>query len=186
MQIRDRVKELRRVEAGSLRPNAKNWRTHPAAQSDALRGVLAEIGWASALVARELPDGSLELIDGHLRAETAPESLVPVLVLDVSESEADKLLATLDPLAAMAVADADKLDALLREVQTGSQPLADMLTKLAADSGIVPPQGSDAQAEEPRMAAGFEVVVVCSDEDHQREVFDHLQSEGYACRVLTY
>ena len=29
MQIRDRVKELRRVKAGQLRPNPKNWRTHP-------------------------------------------------------------------------------------------------------------------------------------------------------------
>ena len=66
MQIRDRVKELRRVKAGLLRPNPKNWRTHPQAQQDALRGVLAEIGYAGALLARELPDGTLELLDGHL------------------------------------------------------------------------------------------------------------------------
>ena len=39
------------------------------------------------------------LIDGHLRAETAPDMMVPVLVLDVTEEEADKLLLTLDPLA---------------------------------------------------------------------------------------
>ncbi len=46
MQIRDRVKELRRVPARELRPNPKNWPTHPPAQHDALRGVLAEIGYA--------------------------------------------------------------------------------------------------------------------------------------------
>ncbi len=50
MQIRDRIKELRRVPAHQLRPNAKNWRTHPTAQQDALRGVLAEIGYAGALL----------------------------------------------------------------------------------------------------------------------------------------
>ena len=66
MNIRDRVKELRRVPASQLRPSPKNWRTHPKEQADALRGLLAEVGFAGAALARELPDGSLELIDGHL------------------------------------------------------------------------------------------------------------------------
>src|SRR3954454_19647745 len=109
MNIRDRVKELRRVRAGDLRPNPKNWRTHSKAQADALRGVLAEIGFASALLTRELADGSLMLIDGHLRVETLPDAEVPVLVLDVTEAEAAMLLATFDPLGAMADADEDKL-----------------------------------------------------------------------------
>ena len=60
MRIRDRIKDLRRVPASQLRPHPKNWRRHPQAQHDALRGVLAEIGYAGALLARELPDGSLE------------------------------------------------------------------------------------------------------------------------------
>src|SRR5579872_2634795 len=106
MKIRDRIKELRRVPAKDLRPNTKNWRTHPKAQREALQGILAEVGYAGALIARELPDGSLELIDGHLRAETTPDQLVPVLVLDVTKEEADKLLASLDPLAAMAETNA--------------------------------------------------------------------------------
>ena len=71
MQIRDRIKELRRVRASELLPNPKNWRTHPVAQQDALRGVLAEVGYADALIARETPEG-LMLVDGHLRAETTP------------------------------------------------------------------------------------------------------------------
>jgi hypothetical protein len=44
MNVRDRVKELRRVRAGDLIPNERNWRTHPDRQKDALRGVLAEVG----------------------------------------------------------------------------------------------------------------------------------------------
>jgi len=39
--------------------------------------------------------------------------MVPVLVLDVTEDEADKILLTLDPLAAMAEADADRVKSLL-------------------------------------------------------------------------
>src|SRR6187401_3568777 len=104
MQIRDRIRELRRVRAGDLIPNPRNWRTHPKAQQDALRGILAEIGYADALLAREIadPPGGLMLIDGHLRAEVTPDSIVPVLILDVDEAEAIKILTTLDPLAAMA------------------------------------------------------------------------------------
>jgi len=56
VQIRDRIKELRRVPASELLPNPKNWRTHPVAQQDALRGVLAEVGYADALIARETPE----------------------------------------------------------------------------------------------------------------------------------
>jgi hypothetical protein len=137
VEIRDRIRELRRVRAGDLRPSPRNWRTHPRQQRDALQGVLSEIGYADALLARELSDGSLELIDGHLRAETTPDTEVPVLVTDLDEHEAAKLLATLDPLAAMAEADPGKLDALLRDVQTSSEALASMLEDLAQDAGIL-------------------------------------------------
>lgn len=118
MQIRDRIKELRRVKAALLRPNPRNWRAHGQAQRDALCGVLAEIGYADALLARELPDGTLELIDGHLRAETTPDAEVPVLVLDLDDAEAAKLLAVHDPLAAMAQTNEDLLADLLTHVQT--------------------------------------------------------------------
>lgn len=143
MKIRDRIKELRRVKASELHPNPKNWRTHPKQQLDALRGILAEVGFAGAELARELPDGSLQLIDGHARAEIAGDAEIPVLVLDVTESEADKILVTFDPLGAMAEADASKLTDLLSEVQTGSQALADMLTQLAKDFTDLDFDGSD-------------------------------------------
>lgn len=134
MKLRDRIIELRRVRAGDLLPNPRNWRTHPKSQQDALRGVPAEVGIADALIARETPAG-LMLLDGHLRAEDSPDTLWPVLVLDVNEAEADKLLATFDPLSAMAEADTAKLDELLREVETGSEALAAMLDELAKDAG---------------------------------------------------
>lgn len=124
MNIRNRVKSLRMVPASDLRPNPKNWRTHPDAQKNALKGILAEVGMADAVLARELPDGSLMLIDGHLRAETLGDGDVPVLILDVNEAEADKLLATLDPLAAMAGKDAEQLAALLGTLNSQDDNLA--------------------------------------------------------------
>jgi hypothetical protein len=130
MQIRNRIKALRQVKARDLRPNPKNWRKHPLEQQNALRGLLAEIGFADALLARELPDGSLELIDGHLRAETTPNQEVPVLVLDVTEKEADQILATLDPLANMATSDKDALNKLLNGVEFRNDAVADMLNAM--------------------------------------------------------
>lgn len=141
MSIRDRIKSLRRVKASELRPSPKNWRTHPREQQDALRGVLEEVGFADAVLARELADGTLELVDGHLRADLMPDQKIPVLVLDIDETEAAKLLATLDPLAAMAEADAAKLDELLREIDTGSEALQKLYAELAEDAGVIPGEG---------------------------------------------
>jgi hypothetical protein len=138
MQIKDRIKELRRVPAAELLPNPKNWRTHPDSQANALRGMLADVGYANAVLARETPAG-LQLIDGHLRAETSGDGIIPVLVLDVSEAEADKILATLDPLAAMATVDAGKLEDLLGTLETQSQAVEEMLKGLAEANGITPP-----------------------------------------------
>ena len=129
MQIRNRIKELRQVRASELLPNPRNWRRHPAGQADALRGALAEIGYADALIAYETPDG-LMLIDGHLRAETTPDMEVPVLVTDLDESEASKLLATLDPLSAMAEADTETLGLLRESVDINNQALNDMLAEI--------------------------------------------------------
>ena len=135
MKIRDRISEFTRVPAGELLPNPKNWRTHPDAQADALRGVLADVGFADAVLARHTENG-LMLIDGHLRAEVAPDAEVPVLVLDVDEAEADKILATHDPLGGMAVTDAEKLGDLLREMEFDNAATSEMLAGLAADADL--------------------------------------------------
>jgi DNA modification methylase len=95
------------------------------------------------VLARETAEGGLMLIDGHLRTDVMHDQEIPVLVLDVDEAEADKLLATIDPLAAMAEADAGKLDQLLREIDTGSEALQEMLSKLAEEAGVL--DGLDAK-----------------------------------------
>lgn len=183
MTIRDRIRELRRVRADKLRANPRNWRVHPKAQRDALRGVLAEVGYAGALLARELEDGSLELIDGHLRAATTPDQLVPVLVLDVDEVEAAKILATHDPLAGLAEVDAGKLEDLLREIDTGSPALDEMLAELARDNGIfIDPEPADDQTDELREQ--FQILIDCRDEAEQAALLAQLAHEGHKCRAL--
>lgn len=189
MQIRDRIRELRRVPARELRPHPKNWRTHSDRQRDVLRGMLAEVGYADALLARELPDGSLELIDGHLRAETTPELLVPVLVLDVDEAEAAKLLATLDPLANLAGADRGLLAEILAETTTDNaavQTLWDEL--LAATETELPPVES--LPDEDKLRSSVEIpelhqlLIDCADEAEQKSLYEELHQRGLKLRVV--
>jgi len=84
---------------------------------------------------RELPDGSLQLVDGHLRAETTPDAEVPVLIVDLDDKEADKVLATFDPLGAMAEPDEAVLAELLKGIETDREALAAMLEQLSDDAG---------------------------------------------------
>ncbi len=130
MIIRDRIVGLERVKGTDLIPNPRNWRTHGKQQRAALEGILREVGIAGAVLARRLPDGRLQLVDGHLRRESLPETELPVLVLDVTEEEADKLLAVFDPLSAMAGSNSKQLAELLAGISTSDDALRRLLEGL--------------------------------------------------------
>lgn len=186
MTIRDRIQELRRVPASTLRPHPLNWRTHPRGQREMLEGVLQEVGYADALLARELPDGTLELIDGHLRAETTPDAEVPVLVVDLNDEEAAKLLALHDPLTSMAEADAEKWNELNSRFATDQQAIAEFLSRHTAElneTNPVPSSAPDTKSVE--IVPSFQVIVQCGDETQQEYIYERLSQEGFQCRVLT-
>jgi DNA modification methylase len=119
-----------------LAENPRNWRTHPDTQLAALADVIAEVGWAGACLYNERTG---HLIDGHARRAIAQAqgcTKVPVLIGDWDEVTEAKILATLDPIGAMAQADTAKLEALLGEVHTGSTALQQLLDTLARDCGV--------------------------------------------------
>ena len=147
--------------------------------------MLAQIGYAGALLARELSDGSLELIDGHLRAETTPDMAVPVLVLDVTEEEANLILATHDPLAGMAGVAADALESLLAEVHTDNPAVQAMWDELSAVENSLPDEEPDEPPKEAAIGALFQVVVECASEAEQQSLYERFTAEGLKCRVLT-
>jgi hypothetical protein len=129
VDVRNRVVGLRTVRAGDLVPNPKNWRTHPEAQREVMRGLLREVGYVDALIARETPRG-LELVDGHLRSDLTPDAKVPVLVVDLNDGEVDKVLATLDPITTLAAQDDKLLGELLAKVETEDASVRRLLTDL--------------------------------------------------------
>lgn len=181
MQIKDRIKELRRVHASELIPNPRNWRTHPEKQRNAIQGVLAEIGYADALLAREMPDGSLMLLDGHLRAETTPNQEVPVLILDLDDAEADKLLATLDPISAMAGKNEELFADLISEMETSSQAVQELLSETLGSDGKHSDVIPETEAVIPQL---FQIVVDCGTEERQEELYEKFREEGLRCRLV--
>lgn len=136
---RNRIVRTGTAPASEFKANELNWRVHPKAQRDALKGVLSEVGWVTGVITN-VTTGNV--IDGHARIEEAlklgDETPVPFVEVELSEAEEMKILATLDPLSAMAGADKEQLDALLREVETADAAVMQMLDDLAKANGIAP------------------------------------------------
>jgi hypothetical protein len=129
--IRDRIKDFRRVPAAELKANPLNLRAHPPSQRQAIAESLQLIGIADCLIAYAAPrhQGKLTLIDGHERLEGHALDW-PVLILDVTDQEADLLLALLHPIAAMAAPDPAQASQLLAQLQAGMPSLDGLLDDL--------------------------------------------------------
>ena len=133
---RSRIVDRGEADPADLVLNPKNWRGHPAAQRDALAGLLDQVGWVQDVVVNRRTG---RLVDGHLRVELArarSETSVPVVYVDLSEEEEALVLASLDPLAAMATANHEKLVSLLGEAKANDAALQSLLSDLAARAGM--------------------------------------------------
>ena len=116
-----------------LADNPENWRRHPYQQIAALKDIIAEVGWAGALLYNER---TKRLIDGHARKKlAAKDGKVPVLIGSWTEDQERKILLTLDPIAAMAEGDKGAIEKLLSQVQFSSQSIGPLLEKIAGEPG---------------------------------------------------
>jgi len=133
MNVQDRVVEMRLVPANELASHPSNWRRHPKAQQRALTAMLDEVGFAGAVLARENDDGQLVIIDGHARAEIVGDATIPVLVTDLTEAEAEMVLATYDPIGAMAETNSDVLTNLIERIDTDNEAINQLLAAVAKE-----------------------------------------------------
>ena len=117
-----------------LAANPANWRVHPRHQRDALAGSLDTVGWVAQVVVNRQTGF---LVDGHARVALAlarKEASVPVLYVDLSTDEERLVLATFDPIGALAGTDGERLTALLAEVAVDDAGLRALLDELAASA----------------------------------------------------
>ena len=182
MTIRNRIKDHRRVRAGDLVPHELNFRLHPELQKAALEALYREVGFARSLLAYELPDGRLKLLDGHLRRDLDPDMEVEVEILDVTEEEARVLLLSIDPLAALADTQTQLQDRLL-ELTTSAPAELQAAWQAAAEACLAAPEAPARRGVET-VPEQFLVLITCRDEPHQVELLRRFQAEGLECRAL--
>ncbi len=118
-----------------------NWRRHAACQQNAMVSLLSDLGWLSPIVVNETTGA---IINGHMRTELALRHgipRIPVAWVTLSEADEKKAILTFDSIGDMASADTDALAALIHDPDTNTSDAAlmQMLSALAQDHGIVPP-----------------------------------------------
>jgi len=183
--IRNRIKAHRRVRAGDLVPHELNYRHHPQRQRAILGALYHDIGFARSLLAYELPDGKLKLIDGHLRRDMDPDMLVDVEVLDLTEEEARVLLLSIDPLADLAQVQDQIHQRLMDLTPTPCGDLKDLWQEahLALNAAL-----KENQEQKERktfdLEAQFIVLIRCQDEKQQVELLLRFQGEGLECKAV--
>lgn len=133
---RNRIVGYADVAASDLSANPLNARLHPAAQRAALTAVLDDVGFVAPVIVNKRTG---LIVDGHLRVEEASArgEAVPVAYVELTEAEEREVLATLDPIGAMATYDAALLGELLEGVDTSSDELRSMLDAVAKQAGLV-------------------------------------------------
>lgn len=185
--IKNRVKKHVKIRAGDLVPHELNPRIHSDNQRKALNALYEEIGFARSVLAYELPDGRLKLIDGHLRQSMDPDMEVEVEVLDVNDEEARKLLLSIDPLAQMANFDDEALQQLRDITKSDNDVLENLWASLKqTDEGTrTKIKVQTEKVETDPLPEQFIVLIECSTEEEQIKLLRQFKKQGMKCRALT-
>ena len=154
---RSRIVGSGEEDPAQLTANPRNWRIHPKAQQDALAGSLDQVGWVQQVMVNRTTGN---IVDGHARVEQAlsrGEATVPVLYVELTEAEEGLVLASLDPIGAMAGRDDEKLRQLLAEVSFDSEALAaslDALLPSTPKAGLTDPDDVPDDADASNVKRG--------------------------------
>jgi hypothetical protein len=135
---RNRIKERVVMRVGDLLDHEGNPWSHPERQQEQVEGLLNEIGKIDSIKAwrSERLNGKLCTWDGHLRKHLDPDELWPVDITDLTDEEADVVIAVYNRTGYDAQLEGDLLDALLEGAQVTDLALLQMLDELAEESDL--------------------------------------------------
>ena len=133
--------------AGELLPNDSNWRRHSPAQQRALGAAIGQVGLVAEVIVNLRSAESWGdkrdvkvLVDGHLRAALALQqgesTELPVGYVDLAPDEECLVLASLDPIGAMATADQAKLSELLAALDSQDDQVRGLLEQIARQQHV--------------------------------------------------
>lgn len=152
-QWKNRITRYGEQPADQFLANGLNPRRHPPEQRDALRGSFDALGIIAPILVNARTGF---MIDGHARVEEClsrnDQMLIPFIEVDLSEDEEMLALASFDWITQMAYYDRDTLSGLLDVVNTDNEALQLLLSGLAMDAGIAPPDFEPVDiGEQPRL-----------------------------------
>lgn len=134
----NRIVGYEEVDVDQIDFHPMNYRIHSKHQQEVLDSVIREVGVVQNVIVNKRTG---RLLDGHLRvilADRNGEKTIPATIVDISVEEEAKILATLDPISALAGVDREKLAGLLQDVHAESAALQEFLSDLAEKEKIIP------------------------------------------------
>jgi predicted transcriptional regulator len=163
-----------------LLANPKNFRVHPLIQQDALTSVLKNVGIVQSVIVNQRTGF---LIDGHLRVAIAMRENVekiPVVYVDLSDSEEAEILASFDPISALAATDQEKFEQILVDAKDMDASLKNILTDHNQMMQRLMENMDQKSTEAPSQIL---VIGVCRDARQQREAVGALRALGIETRT---
>lgn len=163
---------------------------HPEAQIEELKASLRVYGQVEPLIVNRRPTPAV-VIGGNGRLQAALSlgwSHVAVTFVDLPDDKANALAVVLNRSQEGSQWDNEALDAMMRNMNTGNDPVLDaMMADLAKDQGLVPAEDPEPanQRGPSDTAATFKVEVVCPNADAQETLRARLVAEGFECKSIT-
>jgi hypothetical protein len=136
MAWRSRIVGHGKEDPEQLLANPFNWRIHPSFQQQSLEAAIENVGYIRSVTVNRVTG---HIVDGHLRVVLAlrrGEPDIDVEYVELTPHEELMALATVDPIAELAVTDAPKLAETLRVVNTDSPILQQFLSDLSGKAGL--------------------------------------------------
>lgn len=169
-----------------------NGRLHGRKNLDSIKGMLRQFGQVSPLIV-QADNGVVRAGNGRLAA--ARELLAEgdgrwsqMAVVRVPWDNATAMAFGIgdNRVAELAEWDDAAVEKILREINVGDEDLSQMFADLAEDLELIVADTVDDPEEQPGLDVPerFQVMVTCTDRDHQRILLDELEGRGLQCRSI--
>lgn len=133
-QIKNAIVDYGVKPADQFLAHPNNPRRHPPAQRRATAASLRKVGWVLPVIENRRTG---YLLDSHERVWQAlaqGNAMVPFVTVDVDEADEAFVLATLDPIAALAEIDAGMYQKLMEQIETDDDAIRRLLANVAAQA----------------------------------------------------
>lgn len=150
----------RRVSIDDVFEDPANARKHGAENLTAIKASLRSFGQVEPLIVQR---SSMKVIGGNGRLKVMRQlgwTEVDIADTDIDNASAAALGIALNRTSELATWDADALDQILREIETGDEDLQAMLSKLAEDEKLIPQD--EPEAPEDFKGVGEDIDVNCT------------------------